>query len=269
MLKWNGEIITQDHFPDGTLKLVVDVPPFKCGIGRTIIWKYESDAELFALVCLTKHIRSHYPEITLSLQMPYLPHARMDRVKNREDVFTFKYFAEVINSLQFHRVSILDPHSNVNLALIDRVCVDSPAWYIQTAIDRVNMGGLVLFFPDEGSCKRYSHMFLNPFLFGIKQRDWKTGQITSFELYGDQNCCKPGAPVLIVDDICSRGGTFYHSAKKLKEAGFGPIYLYVTHCEPTILKGDLLDGDLIERVFTTDSIFFNHSHPKIEVMSCV
>lgn len=34
--------------------------------------------------------------------------------------------------------------------------------------------------------------------------------------------------VLIVDDICSRGGTFYHAANALKEAGAKNIYLYVT-----------------------------------------
>ena len=69
----------------------------------------------------------------------------------------------------------------------------------------------------------------------------------------------------IIDDICSRGGTFYHSAKKLKEHGANDIYLYVSHCENTILEGDLLKGDLIKRVYTTDSIFIK-SHEKIEVL---
>ena len=72
--------------------------------------------------------------------------------------------------------------------------------------------------------------------------------------------------VLIVDDICSKGGTFYHSAKKLKELGAKNIYLYVSHCENTILEGDLLTSGLIEKVFTTDSIF-RKEHEKIEVMS--
>ena len=38
-----------------------------------------------------------------------------------------------------------------------------------------------------------------------------------------------GSRVLIVDDLCSRGGTFYHSAKKLKELGAKEIYLYISH----------------------------------------
>lgn len=269
MLKWNDEIISQDHFPDGSLKLVTWIPHHRCGVKNTITWKYESDAELFSLICWVKHIRRHYPDLPLYLNMPYLPHARMDREKEYGDVFTLKYFAEVINSLQFASVRILDPHSNVGPALLNNVHVLSPYSEIMHAITDIHAVDLALFYPDEGSCKRYAGLFNYPYLFGVKQRNWKTGEITSFDLIGDTSRFEPGTPVLIVDDICSRGGTFYHSAKKLKEAGFGPIYLYVTHCEPTILKGDLLEGDLIERAYTTDSIFFNHSHPKIEVMSCV
>ena len=73
-----------------------------------------------------------------------------------------------------------------------------------------------------------------------------------------------GKDVLIIDDICSRGGTFYHSAKALKEAGAKNIYLYVTHCENTILEGELLTSGLIEKVYTTNSIF-TKEHEMIEV----
>ena len=67
-----------------------------------------------------------------------------------------------------------------------------------------------------------------------------------------------------MDDICSRGGTFYHSAKKLKELGAKEVCLYVTHCENTIIEGELLTSDLIEKVYTTNSIF-TKEHEKIEV----
>ena len=73
-----------------------------------------------------------------------------------------------------------------------------------------------------------------------------------------------GKDILIVDDICSYGGTFLHSAKKLKEFGANKIYLYVSHCENSILKGQLMSSGLIERVFTTNSIF-TESHERIEV----
>lgn len=74
-----------------------------------------------------------------------------------------------------------------------------------------------------------------------------------------------GSTVLIVDDICSRGGTFTHTAKALKDAGADEIYLYVTHCENTIRDGSVLTDGLITHVFTSDSIF-RGEHEKVSVI---
>lgn len=74
-----------------------------------------------------------------------------------------------------------------------------------------------------------------------------------------------GKNVLIVDDICSKGGTFYHSAKALKAAGANDVYLYVTHCENTIFKGELINSDLIKHIYTTRSVF-TLAHEKITVL---
>ena len=97
-------------------------------------------------------------------------------------------------------------------------------------------------------------MFRLPYAFGIKNRDWETGDIRGLDVSGMADCIRD-RKILIVDDISSRGGTFYFSAKKLKELGAKEIYLYISHCENTILEGDVLKSGLIERVFTTNSIF--------------
>lgn len=95
---------------------------------------------------------------------------------------------------------------------------------------------------------------------------WETGEIKGLDLSGEIDQL-PGKDILIVDDICSRGGTFYHSAKKLKEAGVGKIYLYVTHCENTVYDGELLKNNgLIEKIYTTDTILTNLESPKIELV---
>lgn len=39
------------------------------------------------------------------------------------------------------------------------------------------MKNTLLFYPDEGAVKRYSTMFNEPYVFGIKKRDWSTGEI--------------------------------------------------------------------------------------------
>ena len=76
--------------------------------------------------------------------------------------------------------------------------------------------------------------------------------------------CVKDRKILIMDDISSRGGTFYFSARKLKELGAKEIYLYISHCENTILEGEVLTCGLIEKVFTTNSIF-TKKHERVEV----
>ena len=72
---------------------------------------------------------------------------------------------------------------------------------------------------------------------------------------------------LIMDDICSKGGTFLYAAKALKEYGAADIYLYVTHCEKTILQGEMINSGLIKKIYTTNSIYRDNYHPLIEVFN--
>lgn len=269
MLKIKDTPIGLGHFPDGTLHMEGALYYDRNAFGKIQIdWCYENDAELFALICLVNHIRYTMTNPDIVLFMPYVPHARMDRVKSSRDVFTLKYFAEIINSLRFDEVIVLDPHSHVSEALIDNLYVIHPYVYLEGVIEIIrSKGDFMLFYPDEGAMKRYASDIKIPYCFGIKNRDWETGRILGLNIAGKVEDIA-GKNILIVDDICSRGGTFLHSARRLKEVGAEDIYLFVSHCENTILQGELLDGDLIKRVYTTNSIF-TASHPKIEVISIV
>lgn len=260
MIRVNNQVLEKKHFPDNTLlirKLINDQ-------NIEIEWLYENDEELVLLYFITKHIRENKEVKSLILKMPYIPNARMDRVKNKDEVFTLKYFAEFINSLKFDKVIVRDPHSYVSLALINNVECEDISVKIKDLANRLLVKeNDIIFYPDEGACKRYSEMIGLSNVFGIKKRNFRTGKIEGLEVIG--NIPKESFNVLIVDDICSFGGTFYHSAKKLKELGADKIYLYVTHCENNILKGELLKEDLIEKVFTTESIFTEKSD-KIEII---
>ena len=266
MIQLNEHIIGNDRFPDGTLLMKL---PFSPKPSNEIRWHYENDAELFKLICLVKTMREMYKGVRIDLFMPYLPNARQDRVKNPEDVFTLKYFCEIINSLEFDTVFVTDVHSNVGLALLDRVREIKPWGQIHNALTKITFmetgdvmheareecyKNLLLFYPDEGAMKKYSGEMGMPFVFGVKKRNWETGAIEGLDLMGSVEDIK-GKNILIIDDICSKGGTFYHSAKRLKEAGAANIYLYITHCESTIYEGELLkDNNLIKHIFTTNSL---------------
>lgn len=248
MIWVNGKEIEQEHFSAGELKIKL------FGNGRTrvdLVWHYENDAEFFTVAC----IREYYATQECILYLPYLPHARMDRVKNPEDVFTLKTFAHLINSLNFERVYVWDAHSNVGPALIDR-CHDVTAKnWIEEAIKQLGyaQNSLCLFFPDEGAQKRYGGMFPEyTQAFGIKKRNWETQKIEGYMIVGEENI--KDKYVLIIDDICSYGNTFVKAAEAIREAGAVDVSLYVTHCEDAISKGDIFKNNIFENVFTTNSI---------------
>lgn len=265
MIKLDGKIVHQEHFPDNSLRIdPINDNSFDLSFmgmmpnSKRITWHYENDAELFTVICLRKHFANR----EMILEMPYCPHARMDRVKSNNEFFTLKHFADTINSLEFSEVRIWDPHSNVCAALINNVQVIHPFNEVQKTLKAIESTNLVAFYPDEGAMKRGTSYLTGAYAFGIKKRDWNTGKILGLELVNKEVVNEKN--VLIIDDICSRGGTFLHSAKALKEAGARNIYLYVTHCENTILEGELLTSGLIAKVYTTNSIF-TKEHEKIEV----
>lgn len=260
MIKVNGKVIQLNQFPDGTLNIKSD----RLFDDEVIIsWHYKDDSEFMAVAFLTKHYQACGNEV--SLYMPYVPNARMDRVESEEDIFTLKYFGELINSLGFKRVFIMDAHSNVSTAVIkncEYIKADCLRDIVLKLFAEHGKELPIMFFPDEGAMKRYSKSLSIPFAFGMKNRDWKTGQILGLEVMGMSADEIKGKDILIQDDICSKGGTFYYAAKKLKEMGANNIYLLVTHCEDSIHKGEfgsdkvnLLGTGLIKHIFTTDSTY--------------
>lgn len=265
MILVNGQKIEFTRFPDGTTSFRFDPESENWFDESTaIVWMYDGDHECILLWHLVHHIRSVVgQDAFVQLVMPYIPNARMDRAKKADEVFTLKWFADFINALHFCRVTVFDPHSNVATALINNVCVVQPAWYIGRAISAIGVENLLLCYPDEGAAKRYSELMPAEYIFGIKHRDWRTGKIERLELTSTEKV--EGRHVLIVDDICSRGGTFTHTARALKEAGAKDIYLYVSHCENAIFDGLVLTDGLIRHVFTTDSIY-RGEHENITVI---
>lgn len=238
--------VEQGEFPDGTL--MMHLPEENV---HSISWYYDNDAELFTLMCIVRHYQKYMP---MPLYLPYVPHARQDRVKNPTDVFTLKYFCEIINSLGFEKVRVFDVHSNVSLALLNNVEHITAAWFIDSVLEKLKDENPVLFFPDEGAMKRYSGEYQNAeFTYGNKKRNWETGKIDKLTIV-DPDMVKD-RNILIIDDICSYGGTFHRAAKALKEAGVKNIYLYITHAENNMVKGDMYLNDDIKHIYTTSFLF--------------
>lgn len=242
MIKLNKEIIKQEKFGDGTLKC--DISPLYAPtldqVDR-ITWCYDNDAEIFTLWALVNQIREMKDrDRIIGLEMPYIPHARQDRnVSNR--LFTLKYFAKLLNEMKFEYVKVLDPHSDVSTALIDNVRITTA----EDLLTDFHFDGIVMY-PDNGAAKKHGATDQN--IIGNKHRN-SDGRIIDYELLNFKEGTKN---VLIIDDICSYGGTFVAAAKALKTRGVEHIDLYVSHCEVNIFKGEVFD--YIDNVYTTDSV---------------
>ena len=248
--------VGKDCFPDGTTMLLSLDEKEELSLAYVIMirWAYENENELIRLMYVSKHFHDLYPDKSQILYMPYVPNARMDRVKRNCEVFTLKWFAEIINSLDFKAVYILDPHSNVTPALIDRVNV-APMDEVFAEIGRTNEFDTV-YFPDESAMKRYRENFSGKnIIYGKKTRDWETGKILGVQVCGEADKAEN---VLVVDDIISKGGSVYYGLEALTKAHEPKnIMVYATHVEDSIYMGDLFRkyiGTGKAKLITTDSV---------------
>ena len=263
MLVVDGKQVATDRHTDGSV--ILKCPILDGGDRTSIYWRYDGDEELTQLMMVVRHIRDVYGIERISLTIPYFPYARMDRTQSVSEVFTLKHFAWFINSLGFEKVYVFDPHSSVTPALLDHVVVHTIRELVKEAEEDIRRAENdlvpVYVYPDEGAMKKYSKLFNRSFGFGQKVRDWESHEILGLTVHVDADKIV-GKPVLIIDDICSRGDTVLRMAKALKQAGAGNLYLCVSHCEKTVLDSELLRSGLIEMIYTTNSIQ-RQSHAKI------
>lgn len=263
MISLRGKEIQVKRFADKTMRLTLDKDFMPMKRRETIVWRYESDEELVTLIFLTRHLQDHGSR-QINLFLPYLPNARMDRVQSDNEVFTLKHFCRVINSLHFHQVTIFDPHSNAGIALLNRVKVLWPSNTIKTIFDELGENTIVCY-PDRGSFDRYSNMVKVPSVCFEKRRDWKSREIIYHAML-DTKVDVKGKTVLIIDDICSSGGTLLGVADALKNTyGAAKVYAYVSHCENGATDSNLLKSESCDGLYTTPSIYVS-SHPKIHVL---
>jgi ribose-phosphate pyrophosphokinase len=228
-----------------------------------IDFKFETDMDIWKLIAVKSYLNDTYPRCYVYLNMPYIPYSRMDR-RTVDKYFSLKYFCKLINALAFDKVIVLDPHSNVSEGLLDNLTIKDVSKYIWNVICAEEPD--YVFYPDNGALKRYSETITLPYnvgvFYGSKKRNLTTGKIEKFELVNAPDLS--GKKVLIIDDLCSRGGTFVASANLLKEAGATRITLYVSHCENTVFDGELLKPDSsVDMVYTTDSILSDFHSPKL------
>lgn len=234
----------------------------------TINARIRSANDVMELLLATDAIRRINVSAKISLNMPYIPYARQDRVCATGDALSIKVFADIINLQKYESVTVLDSHSSVATALIDR-CVEVPQFELAKYLpSSLKIDGLVS--PDAGAAKKTlefaqamarSVSDTQPEVIYASKKRNKNGNIVATEVWaGDLS----GKNLLIVDDICDGGRTFTELAGALKAKGAAEIYLFVSH--GIFSAGvDVLLNKGISRILTTDS-FWDGADPRVEVV---
>ncbi len=251
MITLNKTPVTFGNFPNRESNLPLD--KLNVLAYNKIQWSYESEVDIVRLAILkdfldTQGTKSH-------LVIRYMPHSRMDRT-NSSYAMSLKTITTMINNMNFDHVQVVEPHSDVTPALLDRSSTydwcSAKLPEVLYALPNVH----ALFYPDAGAAKRYGVPLPMPYATGRKERDFETGEITSFDLSGEVQ-----EEVLIVDDMCSKGGTFVHSAKLLKKNGAKKVYLMINYCENTVFEGELFDH--VEKVFISKKNVMRMQHSQL------
>jgi ribose-phosphate pyrophosphokinase len=263
MIKVNGSVIPYSTFPNGELnfKKIEEFVEDTTYDELNITFKYETDADLFHLLLISRSAAFRQNNL-LNLDIAYMPYSRMDRGGYSSSNCSLRTVGELIKAMEFDSIKVCDPHSDLTLAYLG---TNATAYYPFKSWEFDSK--TVIMFPDSGAQKRYAGMSCfshNEQIVGNKVRDFKTGKIVSYEVSNGKIVADRA--IMIVDDLCSYGGTFKFAGDELKKFNPKRIDLMVSHCEESITKGKLFDDDSpIECVWTTNSIIEQGTNPKLHI----
>ena len=235
-----GELhITDSWIKDGTILQ-----------DNTVICRIQSSDDLMKLCLFTNAFKNFVGRMPNKLILPYIPYARQDRVANPGEALSIKVFANLLNTLNYRSVYVLDPHSNVCTALIENVKI-IPQWEIFADAIPENVD---LIAPDAGALKKVYKLQEAvrklgnevPVRIATKHRDTHTGKVSHTTIEGNpiNKTC------VVIDDICDTGGTLLALANILEEQ-YEKRILMVTH--GIFSKGIAKLSSAYNRILSTNS----------------
>lgn len=246
-------------FPNNEKRL--DMPKDILRDDNIIVWRYETDASIFELFLLDDAMKSY--GATYKLFIGYMPYSRMDRVKEEGTAFSLDVLVQLMTKLKaLKSIEILDPHSPITLEKFKEYGVNASESSFSMAKDtfdytRLNPLNAWVVFPDKGAAQRYDYEAYPNVIICEKVRNFETGKIESIQakIHKETKTPSKDAPIIIIDDLCSYGGTFVGAIEaietdlKIKSEN---NWLIVTHAEEAMTKAGI--PNTFNKVFSTDSI---------------
>ena len=241
---------------------------------NVIEMNFKNNKDITAVLFARQWLKDKAPLAKCKLVMKYCPYERMDREIN-DQLFSMRYFAEIISKFDFDTVTILDPHSQVCVEQLRingfKVEILELSTYVKKVINEFKPD--YLFYPDKGAATKYPQILDDidiPYFFGAKCRDLANkGRIKDYELVDAPDL--KNKKVLIIDDICCLGGTAYNAATLMKDKGVNEVAFYISHCENGVFAGNLLKIDkagryVVDRIYTANTMLLDDNHENITVI---
>lgn len=182
--------------------------------------------------------------------IPYYGYARQDRKDRGRVPITAKLVADLLEKAGVHRVVTMDLHTEQIQGFFN-IPVDNlyARPILIEAIEKLGCSEPVVTAPDIGSAKLARVMASEmgaSFAIVDKLRINSTA-VEACALIGSVQ----GRNVILVDDICSTGGTLKKAALACKKEGAKRIFAVVTH---GLFIGDILQDKNIERFLVANTI---------------
>lgn len=229
-----------------------------------IYWKYETDESIFELLLVDNAMISYEQEY--NLYIGYMPYSRMDRVKEQGTAFSLEVIVRIINNLScVNGIYVLDPHSPITLQELNRYQLSDNAFEFKYSLAKdvidytqIDVNNAWFVFPDKGAATRYNADNYPNVIICEKVRNFATGKIESIKASIEKvtNTPSENAPIIIIDDLCSYGGTFVGAIKAIEtdlNIKSSENWLIITHSETAIDMGQV--PLIFNKIFTTDSIY--------------
>lgn len=172
---------------------------------------------------------------SLSLNLPYFPYARAERMFSDGDgIPLIPFIAKLHNHLQKQNIRFVYSVDIHSMKAIPSFVEETPQHKVVTLINALKWNNYdAIIAPDKGAKPKIQQLINcgyefcpNIVLTATKIRDKDTGRITS--ICFDQKIPKDIKKVIIIDDILDQGGTFIPLAHELKSLGI-EVHLHVTH----------------------------------------
>lgn len=243
----NGNKLNVRRFSSGELKFLKSELD-KFIVNNRVEILYVNEYSFFELMLVIKYYCGK--DVLVDLVMGYLPYQRMDH-KNRDELDTVNYVANIINELKLDSLTICEPHCKIDCFNDCKSFsyIGSMKNFVFKDVNFDENKDIVVL-ADKGGVERYKNIF-NKVIYFNKVRDEDSGLIIKHEIVGGFNVC---GKVVIVDDIISTGDTIVNIIEELINHNVKEIYIMSGHFENNKYNKRIFEYNEVRKVYSTNSL---------------